>query len=388
MYRTSHACRPAGRFAGPLVVEHAPLSAGANRARHRDHRPLSHDARCADPRRRARASWGSHDLAPPDFGEAVTIRDGEVPVFWACGVTPQLAICDRGCELAITHSPGCMFVTDRKDSEVEMGITMAMSLLPEEFPVVLTIFMALGAWRIAQKHVLTRRANAIETLGAATVLCVDKTGTLTQNRMSVQRLFANGQYYPIADNNRDPLPEEFHEVLEFSILASQSKPFDPMDIAFQQLGERYLSDTDHLHAEWLLAREYPLSRKLLAVSRVWSARGQAGYVVAAKGAPAAIAELCRLSPDQAEEMKQHGKRWPVTACEFWAWPRPPFKGTRCRAIRTSTSSLDWARWIGRSGPGRGSSCDPGMLRRRHSCGHDHRGLCRHGAEYRRSGWTA
>jgi Ca2+-transporting ATPase len=185
-----------------------------------------------------------------------------------------------------------------------VGITMAMSLLPEEFPVVLTIFMALGAWRIAQKHVLTRQSSAIETLGSATVLCVDKTGTLTQNRMSVQRLFANGHYYPIIDHNQDPLPEQFHELLEFSILASQRKPFDPMDIAFQQLGERYLSDSEHLHAEWVLAREYPLSPRLLAVSRAWSVSGPAGLVVAAKGAPAAIIELCRLSPAEAERIKR------------------------------------------------------------------------------------
>ena len=185
-----------------------------------------------------------------------------------------------------------------------VGITIAMSLLPEEFPVVLTIFMALGAWRIAQKHVLTRQSSAIETLGSATVLCVDKTGTLTQNRMSVQRLFTNGHYYPIIDHNQDSLPEQLHELLEFSILASQRKPFDPMDIAFRQLGEHYLSDTEHLHAEWLLTREYPLSPRLLAVTRVWSVNGQAGLVVAAKGAPAAIAELCCLSLAEAEAIKR------------------------------------------------------------------------------------
>jgi P-type Ca2+ transporter type 2C len=185
-----------------------------------------------------------------------------------------------------------------------VGITMAMALLPEEFPVVLTIFMALGAWRIAQKHVLTRQASAIEALGAATVLCVDKTGTLTQNRMSIERLFTNNRYYPVIEHNGDPVPEEFHELMEFCILASQRKPFDPMDIAFQQFGERYLAESEHLHAEWVLAREYPLSPKLLAVSRAWSIPGQAGFVAAAKGAPAAIAELCRLSTARAEEIKR------------------------------------------------------------------------------------
>ena len=121
-----------------------------------------------------------------------------------------------------------------------VGITMAMSLLPEEFPVVLTIFLALGAWRISRRHVLTRTATAIEALGSATVLCVDKTGTLTQNQMAIHKLFASGQSYAVENATRSDLPDQFHELVEFGILASQRKPFDPMDLAFKQLGERYL----------------------------------------------------------------------------------------------------------------------------------------------------
>ncbi len=179
-----------------------------------------------------------------------------------------------------------------------VGITTAMSLLPEEFPVVLTIFLALGAWRISQRRVLTRRSNAIEALGSATVLCVDKTGTLTQNRMTVQELFAAGQYLDLAPSSPCPLPEQFHEVVEYSILASKRNPFDPMEIAFQKFGARFLRDTEHLHPEWKLVREYPLSPALLAVSRVWEPSPGAPYVLAAKGAPEAIAELCRTpKPD-------------------------------------------------------------------------------------------
>src|SRR5947209_4171351 len=106
------------------------------------------------------------------------------------------------------------------------GITLAMALLPEEFPVVLTIFLALGAWRLSRANVLARRAPVIETLGAATVLCVDKTGTLTANRMSVRRLAVDGTTHDVGDG---PLPEDFHEVVEFGILASQRDPFDPME---------------------------------------------------------------------------------------------------------------------------------------------------------------
>lgn len=187
-----------------------------------------------------------------------------------------------------------------------VGITMAMSLLPEEFPVVLTVFLALGAWRISRKNVLTRTPTAIEALGSATVLCVDKTGTLTQNRMAVHKLFANGQSYAV-DNARENLPDQFHELVEFGILASQRKPFDPMDLAFKQLGQRYLVDTEHLHRNWILLREYPLSTRLLAVSRVWRSPNSSFSIVAAKGAPATIAELCHLSPAEVEQLKSHAE---------------------------------------------------------------------------------
>jgi Ca2+-transporting ATPase len=97
------------------------------------------------------------------------------------------------------------------------GITLAMALLPEEFPVVLTIFLALGAWRLSKRNVLTRRVPAVETLGAATVLCVDKTGTLTVNRMEIRKLVVDGTTYDVAAQARQPLPEEFHEIVEFGI---------------------------------------------------------------------------------------------------------------------------------------------------------------------------
>jgi P-type Ca2+ transporter type 2C len=187
------------------------------------------------------------------------------------------------------------------------GITTAMSLLPEEFPVVLTVFLALGAWRISQKRVLTRRGNAIEALGSATVLCVDKTGTLTQNRMEVQKVFASGQILDV-NAQMDALPEAFHELLEYSILASKRNPLDPMEIAFQQFGSRSLSNTEHLHHDWELVHEYPLSPALLAMSRVWRPVQGDGYVIAAKGAPEAIAELCQLPPEGLDEVKSRASQ--------------------------------------------------------------------------------
>ena len=194
------------------------------------------------------------------------------------------------------------------------GITTAMAVLPEEFPVVLTVFLALGAWRISQSNVLTRRVPAVETLGSATVLCVDKTGTLTMNRMKVKKLFASGQFFEL-DDGRDRLPEAIHEVIEFSILASQIDPFDPMEKAFKKLGEDYLAKTDHIHMDWELVKEYPLSKKLLAMSRVWRSPSGKEYVIAAKGAPEAISDLCHLDPDHqkglstaVQTMAQEGMR--------------------------------------------------------------------------------
>ncbi len=184
------------------------------------------------------------------------------------------------------------------------GITLAMATLPEELPVVLTIFLALGAWRIAQKQVLARRVPAIETLGSATVLCVDKTGTLTQNRMSVSKLFAKGSFGDIL-HSKEVMPELFHELVEFSILASQIDPFDPMERAIKDLGEQHLARTEHLHQNWTLVQEYPLSKALLSLSRVWKSPGDAHYVIAAKGAPEAIAGLCHFDVTQTEDLTRN-----------------------------------------------------------------------------------
>src|SRR5512136_433116 len=184
------------------------------------------------------------------------------------------------------------------------GITLAMATLPEELPVVLTIFLALGAWRIAQKQVLARRVPAIETLGSTTVLCVDKTGTLTQNRMSVSMLFAKERFWDIL-HSKEAMPEVFHELVEFSILASQIDPFDPMEKAIKDLGEQHLARTEHLHQNWSLVQEYPLSKELLSLSRVWKSPGNTDYAIAAKGSPEAIAELCHFDANQTEDLTRN-----------------------------------------------------------------------------------
>ena len=187
------------------------------------------------------------------------------------------------------------------------GLTLAMAILPNELPAVLMIFLALGAWRISLRHVLTRKMPAVENLGSATVLCVDKTGTLTMNQMSVRMLFAYGsgnisEELDLLASPHQPLPEKFHTLVEFGILASSPSPFDPMEKAVQSAGTEYLSQTEHLHPDWKLAREYPLSPELLAVSHVWKNNSQDGYVIGAKGAPEAIMDLCHLDSLQIKEI--------------------------------------------------------------------------------------
>jgi Ca2+-transporting ATPase len=180
------------------------------------------------------------------------------------------------------------------------GLTLAMAILPNELPVVLTIFMALGAWRISKRHVLTRRVPVVETLGSASVLCVDKTGTVTMNRMSVQTLFAHGEYHLVGKDRKTSLAEKFHDLVEFSILANHRDPFDPMERALNEFGKSTLANTGHLHGDWVLVRQYPLSPELLALSQVWRSPVGTDYVIASKGAPEAIADLCHLKREQVD----------------------------------------------------------------------------------------
>ena len=185
------------------------------------------------------------------------------------------------------------------------GLTLAMGIMPAEFPLVLTIFLGLGAWRIGKSHVLTRRIPAIEMLGAATVLCVDKTGTLTENRMAVAQVLANGSMHDFRDPyalRPENFAEAFHETMEYAMLSSQRDPFDPMEKAIQEAGHLALAGTEHIHEGWELVEEYPLSRELLAMSRVWRSPDRAQYIIAAKGAPEAIIDLCHLDAARAEHI--------------------------------------------------------------------------------------
>jgi P-type Ca2+ transporter type 2C len=192
------------------------------------------------------------------------------------------------------------------------GIALAMSMLPEEFPLVLTVFMVMGAWRLSRSQVLTRRPAAIETLGAATVLCTDKTGTLTRNLMSVAWLERDAQCAAAVDGSGGGLmlPPRLRALLETAVLASRPEAVDPMDRALARLA----GDVGSGAAQGELLRGYPWMPELPAFVQVWRHPGGA-LVAAAKGAPEAIATLCHLDATalqmlraRVEDLAQRGMR--------------------------------------------------------------------------------
>jgi Ca2+-transporting ATPase len=210
------------------------------------------------------------------------------------------------------------------------GITLAMAILPEEFPLVLTVFLVLGAWRMSQNKVLTRRSAAIEALGAVTVLCTDKTGTLTLNRMSVAALITDDGLLAAPPPHEPALPERFHALAEFAILASRPDPFDSMERAFVDCGTRALPESKRVHTDWTLAHSYPLTPDLLVMSQIWQKKVGAGYIVAAKGAPETVVDLCHLPAEQVLVVRSHiahlaskGLRVLAVAQADWAGPGWP-----------------------------------------------------------------
>lgn len=170
------------------------------------------------------------------------------------------------------------------------GLTLAIAILPEEFPVVLTIFLTLGAWRLAKNNILTRRSHTIETLGSANVLCVDKTGTLTENKMQIVNIIdADGVIHV---NDFDYAAD----IVEYGVLASQKDPFDPMEEAFIIAGKRVFRNINDIYKNQQIIKEYPLEDDSLSIVHVWGDNNIA-KTVALKGAPEAVFNLCHLDDD-------------------------------------------------------------------------------------------
>lgn len=174
-------------------------------------------------------------------------------------------------------------------SAILNGLAAAMALLPEEFPVVLTIFLALGAWRLSKNNVLTRKPSAIETLGSATVLCSDKTGTITQNKMEVVALCAGEHtvYHQDFETNVSAI----HDVLNSCFYASPQASHDPMEKAIEKACRNLKLDLPVRK----LIKEYPLSKPLFAMTRVYQPSEKESFNVFCKGAPEAIFELSQLT---------------------------------------------------------------------------------------------
>lgn len=181
------------------------------------------------------------------------------------------------------------------------GIAIGMSLLPEEFPVVLTVFLAMGAWRISKAGVLTRRAATIETLGAATILCVDKTGTLTCNRMAVSELwYPEGSFdaVPAKDVPGKDRPAS-NRLLQLAAQASAALPSDPMEIAFHEAASSAADGA----APVTMVRAYPFTPPLLVMANAWRSDSEDVVTLACKGAPEAIARLCGLEGEACQALE-------------------------------------------------------------------------------------
>ncbi|KQZ60072.1 MULTISPECIES: cation-translocating P-type ATPase [unclassified Lysobacter] len=198
------------------------------------------------------------------------------------------------------------------------GVTLAMANIPEEFPVVLTVFLALGSWRMARHNALIRRSPAIEALGSVTVLCTDKTGTLTANEMSLVELALGSERSEPAELHSPAL----ESLLHCAERACPEHSFDPIDKAIRTA----IAGSSAAHAQpgTKPVREYPLSKDLLAVAQAWRIRDEPGLEIASKGAPETIADLCDLPCDErtavmqlAKEMAGRGLRVLAAASAVW-----------------------------------------------------------------------
>jgi len=183
-----------------------------------------------------------------------------------------------------------------------IAISLTMALLPEEFTVILTVFMALGVWRISRQKVLTRHAPIIETLGSITALCVDKTGTLTLNKMALQAL-ATPENIMLISVHEESLNSLLKELLSYCILASEVKPFDPMEQAFHQKGY-LLPEYQNQYREFELVHEYGLSPELPAMTHLWQSPNSEECLIAMKGAPEAVLKHCTLTKIELKKIEK------------------------------------------------------------------------------------
>ena len=270
------------------------------------------------------------------------------------------------------------------------GIALGMSLLPEEFPLVMTVFMAMGAWRISQARVLTRRASAIETLGATTVLCTDKTGTLTENRMTVVSLRSADEQW--AKDAAETPSQAMLDVLAVALSASAAEPSDPMDLAVHVMSRSMGGPSRTTPGERSLIRAYGLRPDLFAVVNVIADGAQHNVRAYAKGAVEAIGELCHFSTDrlaavriQVDELAERGVRVLAVARSANLDGKAEVTVARVRArLRVRISRPDR---LCRSAPAQRTSCRRRVSIRGHTSPDDNRGLSCYGARRCARSWV-
>lgn len=218
-------------------------------------------------------------------------------------------------------------LTSNLSSGILEAVSFAMSLIPEEFPVVLTIFFAMGALKMSRRNVLVRKVDALEELSTINVLCVDKTGTLTENKMGLARISVDDIWKDPSEldlNNDASANIRYLEVLKYSLLASKRAPFDPMEKAIVETGEKLIKDNTFIWDDLKLVREIPMSKDVLAVTQIWGKVGSDGFIIATKGAPESIVSMCKLHSKLEEiiakevmEMAEKGMRVIAVAQAFY-----------------------------------------------------------------------
>ncbi len=184
------------------------------------------------------------------------------------------------------------------------GLTLSIALIPNEAPAITSLFLAKSAWRLSRLGVLVRRPAAVEALGDADTLCIDKTGTLTENRMRLAWLWNGQEELELRQLRPEVLPDSFHPLLEYSALASRLESPDPLDQAVLKAFHSHLEGTDHHHPSWIRAEVRPPSPTFQAVACRWVATPGAKPVGAIKGAPELMLDLCQAGPALREATTQ------------------------------------------------------------------------------------
>lgn len=180
-----------------------------------------------------------------------------------------------------------------------VGLTLAMSILPEEIPVAFTTFMALGAWKLMREGIIIKRSNVVETLGSTTVICSDKTGTITENSMHLKLLYDYKTDRIFEENQFDN--EGLDELIQYSMWSSEPVPFDPMEKSIHKVYSD--TQTKDLRREYQMFHEYPLEGKPPMMTHLF--KNEVGdIIIAAKGAPEAILEVSQLGDEEKEKLRQ------------------------------------------------------------------------------------